>query len=81
MKLRAVILMAALATVAAGAAGCRRAPQEPAKDAVTEDQVGKRPVDWDKATRDAGRMQEKSRQRAERQREQALEKANKADKE
>jgi hypothetical protein len=40
---------------------------------------GERGVDWNKVGKDAARMEEKSRQRAERQRAQALEKANQAE--
>jgi hypothetical protein len=78
--MRAMILVVALAVVTTGAVGCRRSPpqQAPAKEASTQEGEGKRAVDWNKATRDAERMQEKSRQRAERQRQQALDKANKA---
>jgi hypothetical protein len=47
-------------------AACRQDPQ-----------AKPRAMDFDKVNKDAARMEEKSRQRAERQRQQMLEKANK----
>ena len=59
-----LLMMVAIAMVAL--AGCRPDPQAKPRD-----------PDWDKVNKDAARMEEKSRQRAEKQRQQMLEKANK----
>jgi hypothetical protein len=63
-------MVAALVAVA----GCRSEPHAKAPKAGEDRERG---ADWDKVNRDAARMEEKSRQRAEKQREQALQRANK----
>jgi hypothetical protein len=81
MRGKLVVLVIALS---AATVGCRSDPQAKERAAkereaatVKADEEGTRNADWGKINKDAARMEEKSRQRAERQRAQMLEKANK----
>ena len=67
------IIAVAIAVLAM--AGCRSDPD--AKARAEKAGAARENAEWDKAFKDARRVEEKSRQRAEKQRQQMLDKANK----
>ncbi len=80
MRGNLVVLLIALS---AAGVGCRTDPQAKERAAkereaatAKADEEGPRDTDWGKINKDAARMEEKSRQRAEKQRQQMLDKAN-----
>jgi hypothetical protein len=68
-----LLVMVAIAMVALAA--CRHDPQ--AKARAEKSGAGRENAEWDKAFKDAHRMEEKNRRRAEKQRQETLDKANK----
>jgi hypothetical protein len=67
------LIVATIAVLAT--AGCRSDPD--AKARAEKAGAARESAEWDKAFKDARRVEEKSRQRAEKQRQQMLDKANK----